>query len=235
MDRFYRGVRAVARFWLWFLFKAVDARHPERVPAGGPILLCVNHPNNFIDSLVVGSVVAPQGPLPGHRVDVPQHADGALPPGLRRHPRLPAAGRSRQDGQEPRHLRRLLHDLRAGPAGGDLPRGHDARGGARAADQDRRRPHRARVRGQPSRRATDDPGGALVRGAQGVSQPRAGGVRRGDPARRLPARLPRGSGEGGRRAHARSAVGDGGFRSSTSSASTTSGWCARWRSCTATT
>jgi 1-acyl-sn-glycerol-3-phosphate acyltransferase len=57
MDRFYRAVRAVARFWLWFLFKAVDARHPERVPAGGPILLAANHPNNFIDSLVVGSVV----------------------------------------------------------------------------------------------------------------------------------------------------------------------------------
>jgi 1-acyl-sn-glycerol-3-phosphate acyltransferase len=57
MDRFYRVVRAVARFWLWFLFKSVDARHPERVPGGGPILLCVNHPNNFIDSLVVGSAV----------------------------------------------------------------------------------------------------------------------------------------------------------------------------------
>jgi 1-acyl-sn-glycerol-3-phosphate acyltransferase len=56
MDRFYRAVRGIARFWLWFLFKSVDARHPERVPAGGPILLCVNHPNNFIDSLVVGSV-----------------------------------------------------------------------------------------------------------------------------------------------------------------------------------
>jgi 1-acyl-sn-glycerol-3-phosphate acyltransferase len=57
MDRFYRAVRAVARFWLWFLFKSVDVRHPERVPAAGPILLCVNHPNNFIDSLVVGAVV----------------------------------------------------------------------------------------------------------------------------------------------------------------------------------
>ncbi|HEU4368184.1 MAG TPA: 1-acyl-sn-glycerol-3-phosphate acyltransferase [Methylomirabilota bacterium] len=57
MDRFYRAVRAVARFWLWFLFRSVDTRHPERVPAGGPILLCVNHPNNFIDSLVVGGVV----------------------------------------------------------------------------------------------------------------------------------------------------------------------------------
>jgi glycerol-3-phosphate O-acyltransferase / dihydroxyacetone phosphate acyltransferase len=57
MDRFYRAVRAVARFWLWFLFKSVDVRHPERVPAAGPILLCVNHPNNFIDSLLVGGAV----------------------------------------------------------------------------------------------------------------------------------------------------------------------------------
>lgn len=57
MDGFYRAVRVVARFWVWFLFRTVASRHPERVPAGGPILLCVNHPNNFIDSLVVGSVV----------------------------------------------------------------------------------------------------------------------------------------------------------------------------------
>src|SRR5436853_116317 len=57
VDRFYRAVRGVARFWLWFLFKSVDARHPERVPDGGPILLCVNHPNNFIDSLVVGGAM----------------------------------------------------------------------------------------------------------------------------------------------------------------------------------
>jgi glycerol-3-phosphate O-acyltransferase/dihydroxyacetone phosphate acyltransferase len=57
MDRFYRAVRAVARFWLWFLFKSVDVRHPERVPRAGATLLCVNHPNNFIDSLLVGGAV----------------------------------------------------------------------------------------------------------------------------------------------------------------------------------
>jgi 1-acyl-sn-glycerol-3-phosphate acyltransferase len=57
MDPLYGAVRAVARFWLWFLFKRVDTRHPERVPAAGPVLLCVNHPNNFVDSLVVGCVV----------------------------------------------------------------------------------------------------------------------------------------------------------------------------------
>ena len=57
MDRFYATVRAVAQFWLWFFFKRVDIRHPERLPAEGPVLLCVNHPNNMIDSLLVGAAV----------------------------------------------------------------------------------------------------------------------------------------------------------------------------------
>lgn len=57
MDRFYRTVRAAGRFWLWFVFKSVDVRHPERVPPGGPVLLCINHPNNFIDSLLVGAAL----------------------------------------------------------------------------------------------------------------------------------------------------------------------------------
>ncbi len=57
MDRAYAIVRTFARFWLWFFFKRVGVRHPERVPRGGPVLLCINHPNNFIDSLVVGAAV----------------------------------------------------------------------------------------------------------------------------------------------------------------------------------
>ena len=57
IDRFYAGVRGVVRFWLWFFFKAVDVRHPERVPVSGPVLLCINHPNNLIDSLVVGAAL----------------------------------------------------------------------------------------------------------------------------------------------------------------------------------
>ena len=57
MDGFYRAVRAVGRFWLWFFFRSVDVRHPERVPADGPVLLCINHPNNFIDSLLVGGAI----------------------------------------------------------------------------------------------------------------------------------------------------------------------------------
>jgi glycerol-3-phosphate O-acyltransferase / dihydroxyacetone phosphate acyltransferase len=57
VDRFYAAVRLIVRFWLWFFFKPVDVRHPERVPAIGPVLLCINHPNNLIDSLVVGAAL----------------------------------------------------------------------------------------------------------------------------------------------------------------------------------
>ncbi|MEK6665179.1 MAG: lysophospholipid acyltransferase family protein [candidate division NC10 bacterium] len=57
MDLLYAFVRFVCRFWLWFFFKAVEVRHPERVPREGPVLLCINHPNNLIDSLLVGAVI----------------------------------------------------------------------------------------------------------------------------------------------------------------------------------
>ena len=56
-DTLYAAVRQVARFWLWFFLKSLDVRHPERVPESGATLLCANHPNNLIDSLLVGAVV----------------------------------------------------------------------------------------------------------------------------------------------------------------------------------
>ncbi len=58
VDRFYATVRAIGRFWLWFFFKSVEVRYPEHVPVRGPVLLCINHPNNLIDSLLVGAVLA---------------------------------------------------------------------------------------------------------------------------------------------------------------------------------
>lgn len=57
VDRFYASVRAIVRFWVWFFFRRVDVRHPERLPAGGAVLLCINHPNNLIDSLLVGAAL----------------------------------------------------------------------------------------------------------------------------------------------------------------------------------
>jgi glycerol-3-phosphate O-acyltransferase/dihydroxyacetone phosphate acyltransferase len=57
MDAPYRAVRAVGRFWLWFLFKSIEVRHAERIPMRGPVLLAINHPNNLIDSLVVAAAL----------------------------------------------------------------------------------------------------------------------------------------------------------------------------------
>jgi 1-acyl-sn-glycerol-3-phosphate acyltransferase len=54
---FYSVVRLVGRFWLWFFFKDVAVVGVARVPAAGPVLLCINHPNNLIDSLLVGGVL----------------------------------------------------------------------------------------------------------------------------------------------------------------------------------
>jgi glycerol-3-phosphate O-acyltransferase / dihydroxyacetone phosphate acyltransferase len=57
VDAFYAIVRMIARFWIWFFFERVEIRHLERVPSTGAVLLCINHPNNLIDSLLVGAVV----------------------------------------------------------------------------------------------------------------------------------------------------------------------------------
>lgn len=54
---FYVFLRLVARFWIWFLFREVAVREAWRVPPVGPVLLCINHPNNLIDSLLVGAVL----------------------------------------------------------------------------------------------------------------------------------------------------------------------------------
>ncbi|HEY7253243.1 MAG TPA: lysophospholipid acyltransferase family protein [Methylomirabilota bacterium] len=56
-DRFYAIVRLLGRFWIWFFFKHVEVARAERVPPSGPVLLCINHPNNLIDSLLVGGVL----------------------------------------------------------------------------------------------------------------------------------------------------------------------------------
>ena len=57
VDAFYAVVRMIARFWIWFFFERVEVRHPERVASTGPVLLCINHPNNLIDSLLVGAIL----------------------------------------------------------------------------------------------------------------------------------------------------------------------------------
>jgi 1-acyl-sn-glycerol-3-phosphate acyltransferase len=58
VDRFYAFLRLLARFWIWFLFREVAVHDAGRVPPVGPVLLCVNHPNNLIDSLLVAAVLS---------------------------------------------------------------------------------------------------------------------------------------------------------------------------------
>ncbi|MFQ5897561.1 MAG: lysophospholipid acyltransferase family protein [Candidatus Methylomirabilia bacterium] len=60
MNPLYASVRLFVRFWIWFFFKSVEVRHAERVPGQGPVLLCANHPNNLIDSLLLGAAVPRQ-------------------------------------------------------------------------------------------------------------------------------------------------------------------------------
>jgi len=55
--RLYASLRLLARFWIWFLFREVAVRGAARVPPTGPVLLCVNHPNNLIDSVLVAGVL----------------------------------------------------------------------------------------------------------------------------------------------------------------------------------
>jgi glycerol-3-phosphate O-acyltransferase / dihydroxyacetone phosphate acyltransferase len=57
MGRVYAMVRLTGRFWIWFFFRSVDVQRADRVPPGGPVLLCMNHPNNLIDSLLVGAIL----------------------------------------------------------------------------------------------------------------------------------------------------------------------------------
>ncbi len=53
-DWLYFAVRAVARLWVGFFFRRLTANHLERIPEIGPVILAPNHPNNFVDSLVLG-------------------------------------------------------------------------------------------------------------------------------------------------------------------------------------
>jgi 1-acyl-sn-glycerol-3-phosphate acyltransferase len=60
VDPFYAGLRLLGRFWVRFLFRDVTVRGAGHVPPAGPVLLCVNHPNNLIDSLLLGTALGRQ-------------------------------------------------------------------------------------------------------------------------------------------------------------------------------
>jgi len=76
-DGFYRAVRAVGRFWLWFFFRSVDVRHPERVPLAGPCSSASITPK--LHATPCWSVApSSASPLPGHPALFRQRAGRSL-------------------------------------------------------------------------------------------------------------------------------------------------------------
>jgi glycerol-3-phosphate O-acyltransferase / dihydroxyacetone phosphate acyltransferase len=53
----YFLLRVFVRFWVSFFFKEVTVRNIELVPAKGPLLLALNHPNNLLDSVLIAAVM----------------------------------------------------------------------------------------------------------------------------------------------------------------------------------
>ena len=56
-DALYFVVRAFVQLWIWIFFRRIQVRHLERVPPRGPVVLAVNHPNNLIDTLIIGTII----------------------------------------------------------------------------------------------------------------------------------------------------------------------------------
>ena len=53
----YRLLRWITRVALRWFYRDVEVNGLERIPAEGPVLLAVNHPNALVDALVVGDIL----------------------------------------------------------------------------------------------------------------------------------------------------------------------------------
>jgi 1-acyl-sn-glycerol-3-phosphate acyltransferase len=52
----YRGVRGFARFWVRRFFRKIQVIGTENIPEGA-VIFAINHPNNLVDSIVVGYAI----------------------------------------------------------------------------------------------------------------------------------------------------------------------------------
>lgn len=51
----YTATQKLLRFGFWLYYKKVHVINPQHVPVIGPVLLVANHPNSFMDALLIGS------------------------------------------------------------------------------------------------------------------------------------------------------------------------------------
>jgi 1-acyl-sn-glycerol-3-phosphate acyltransferase len=52
----YLTVRGFARFWVRRFFRKIQVAGTENIPTG-PVIFAINHPNNFVDSMLVGYAI----------------------------------------------------------------------------------------------------------------------------------------------------------------------------------
>lgn len=58
----YTSTQRLLRLGFWFFYRKVHIHQLQNVPVNGPVLLVSNHPNSFMDALVIGSYL----PRPTH-------------------------------------------------------------------------------------------------------------------------------------------------------------------------
>jgi 1-acyl-sn-glycerol-3-phosphate acyltransferase len=58
----YTSTQRLLRFGFWFFYKKVHIQNIENIPLNGSVLLVSNHPNSFMDALVIGAYL----PRPTH-------------------------------------------------------------------------------------------------------------------------------------------------------------------------
>ncbi len=49
-----RILRIIARFVLWVFFRKIDIRGQDRIPSDRPLIFAANHPNEMLDTLILG-------------------------------------------------------------------------------------------------------------------------------------------------------------------------------------
>lgn len=54
----YRLVRAIVKGGLGIFFQRLEVRHPERLPATGPVVFVANHPNSIMDGMILWAVLS---------------------------------------------------------------------------------------------------------------------------------------------------------------------------------